>query len=216
MTLSIQKPKNQELIDYRGNDADWRDFRTALDGIPKGMDVPMIIGGEEVFTSEKFRDAIFAEDPVWYQKIINFIKELLGTLEAKYDANDPAQVLVVERLRDLIASNKGKSSSGKTKPTSKTDAKPPFSETTSTPKSSSLAEKMKAALDAKKADVSSPTTTAETTKAEIRQPLKKGEIGKIGKIADEFARKHYSREAAIQKEQMAYRAIFEKHGCRLA
>lgn len=53
MTLSIPKPKNQELIDYRGNDQDWRAFEAALAGLPRGMDVPMIIGGDKVFTNDK-------------------------------------------------------------------------------------------------------------------------------------------------------------------
>ena len=53
MTLSIPKPQNQALIDYRGNDTDWGAFQDGLKGIPKGMDVPMIIGGEEVFSSDK-------------------------------------------------------------------------------------------------------------------------------------------------------------------
>ncbi len=53
MTLSIPKPENQPLIDYRGDDQEWSAFEKALAGIPKGMDVPMIIDGEEVFSSEK-------------------------------------------------------------------------------------------------------------------------------------------------------------------
>jgi hypothetical protein len=40
----VQKPNNQPLIDYRGNDAEAA-FRAALDRIPKEFDVPMVIGG---------------------------------------------------------------------------------------------------------------------------------------------------------------------------
>ena len=53
MTLSIPKPRNQELIDYRGSDTDWRAFGAALSGIPKGMDVPMVIAGEAVYSDAK-------------------------------------------------------------------------------------------------------------------------------------------------------------------
>lgn len=53
MNLSILKPKNQPLTDYRGNDAEWSQFQKALKGIPKGLDVPMILGGKEVYTDEK-------------------------------------------------------------------------------------------------------------------------------------------------------------------
>jgi 1-pyrroline-5-carboxylate dehydrogenase len=53
MNLSIQKPRNQPLIDFRGDDAEWAGFQEALDGIPEEFEVPMIIGGEEVRSKEK-------------------------------------------------------------------------------------------------------------------------------------------------------------------
>lgn len=53
MNLSMYKPKNEPLIDYRGNDGEWKAFQDALARIPKNFEVPMIIGGEEVRTAEK-------------------------------------------------------------------------------------------------------------------------------------------------------------------
>jgi len=53
MNISIQKPKNQPLIDYRGNDADWNAFQEAAKKIPADFEVPMVIAGEEVRSKEK-------------------------------------------------------------------------------------------------------------------------------------------------------------------
>ncbi|MBD3337367.1 MAG: aldehyde dehydrogenase family protein [Candidatus Eisenbacteria bacterium] len=53
MNLSIRKPANQPLINYRGNDDEWDAFKDALKKIPENFDVPMIIGGQEVRTAEK-------------------------------------------------------------------------------------------------------------------------------------------------------------------
>jgi 1-pyrroline-5-carboxylate dehydrogenase len=49
----VQKPKNQPLAEYRGNDAEWKAFEDAVKGIPKSFEVPMIIGGQEVRSKEK-------------------------------------------------------------------------------------------------------------------------------------------------------------------
>ncbi len=53
MNISVQKPKNQPLLNYRGDDGEWAAFQAALAGIPKDFEVPMIIGGEEVRSAEK-------------------------------------------------------------------------------------------------------------------------------------------------------------------
>ncbi|MBU1701490.1 MAG: aldehyde dehydrogenase family protein [Candidatus Eisenbacteria bacterium] len=53
MNLSLRRPENQPLIDYRGDDAAWKKYQEALKGIPKDFDVPMIIGGQEIRTAEK-------------------------------------------------------------------------------------------------------------------------------------------------------------------
>jgi len=53
MSLSLQKPNNEPLINYRGDDAAWSGFQKGLAGIPKGFDVPMIIDGEDTFSSDK-------------------------------------------------------------------------------------------------------------------------------------------------------------------
>lgn len=53
MNLSVQKPSNQSITDYRGNDTEWAAFRAALDRIPKDFDVPMVIGGEHVYSDHK-------------------------------------------------------------------------------------------------------------------------------------------------------------------
>lgn len=53
MNISVPKPKNQPLINYRGDDAEWKAFEAAVQGMPKNFEVPMIIGGEEVRSAEK-------------------------------------------------------------------------------------------------------------------------------------------------------------------
>ncbi|MFB3908304.1 MAG: aldehyde dehydrogenase family protein [Candidatus Eisenbacteria bacterium] len=55
MNLSLKKPQNQPLIPYGTSDAEWEAFRKAVSRTPRGMDVPMIIGGEEVRSSEKIQ-----------------------------------------------------------------------------------------------------------------------------------------------------------------
>ena len=57
MNVSVKKPQNQAVTDYRGDDGAWSAFQSALKGIPKDFEVPMIIGGEEV-RSDKQEDSI--------------------------------------------------------------------------------------------------------------------------------------------------------------
>lgn len=53
MSFSMEIPENQPLMAYGSDDAEWNGFCQALERIPKGFDVPMIIGGEEVRSSER-------------------------------------------------------------------------------------------------------------------------------------------------------------------
>ncbi len=53
MSFSMEVPENQPLMSYGTDDTEWNSFCQALERIPKGFDVPMIIGGEEVRSSER-------------------------------------------------------------------------------------------------------------------------------------------------------------------
>lgn len=53
MNLSIRKPQNQPPMAYTADDAEWSAFRLAVERTPKGFDVPMIIGGEEVRSTSR-------------------------------------------------------------------------------------------------------------------------------------------------------------------
>lgn len=51
--ISIPKPANQAWPLYRTQDAEWAAFAEAAAKIPKGFEVPMIIGGQEIRSSQK-------------------------------------------------------------------------------------------------------------------------------------------------------------------
>jgi 1-pyrroline-5-carboxylate dehydrogenase len=53
MNVSVTKPHNQALTDYRGDDREWSAFEAAVRGIPQGFRVPMIVGGEEIHGEEQ-------------------------------------------------------------------------------------------------------------------------------------------------------------------
>ena len=53
MNLSLKKPQNQPLMAYATDDAEWKAFQEAVARTPRGFDVPMTIGGEEVRSTER-------------------------------------------------------------------------------------------------------------------------------------------------------------------
>ena len=53
MNLSLKKPQNQPLIAYASDDAEWKAFSEAVERTPRGFDVPMFIGGEEVRSKDR-------------------------------------------------------------------------------------------------------------------------------------------------------------------
>lgn len=53
MNVSVKKPLNQPVTNYRGDDVEWKAFRAALEKIPRDLEIPMIIGGEEVHSQKK-------------------------------------------------------------------------------------------------------------------------------------------------------------------
>lgn len=55
MNISMPKPQNFPNPNYRGDDAQWSALEAAAKAIPRGMDVPLIIGGEEILTSQKLQ-----------------------------------------------------------------------------------------------------------------------------------------------------------------
>lgn len=53
MNISMKRPQNQPLPAYTTDDAEWKAFQEAVSRTPRGFDVPMIIGGEEVRSSAR-------------------------------------------------------------------------------------------------------------------------------------------------------------------
>lgn len=52
-SISISKPAHEPVIDYRRDDAARDTLLRAVEGIPSGFEVPLVINGEEVLASEK-------------------------------------------------------------------------------------------------------------------------------------------------------------------
>jgi 1-pyrroline-5-carboxylate dehydrogenase len=53
MNISLKKPANQPLPPYTTDEAQWKALQEAVSRTPRGFDVPMIIGGEEVRSKER-------------------------------------------------------------------------------------------------------------------------------------------------------------------
>jgi 1-pyrroline-5-carboxylate dehydrogenase len=51
--ISIRKPKNEPVLNYRSDDAARDALRRAVEGIPGDFEVPLVINGEEIRTDEK-------------------------------------------------------------------------------------------------------------------------------------------------------------------
>jgi 1-pyrroline-5-carboxylate dehydrogenase len=105
MNLSITKPENQPLIDYRGNDAEWKAFQEALKRIPRDFDVPMIIGGQEVRTSEKVSSIDPSTGKVFCTAQKASRKEAEAAIQAALEAKESWASLPpenrIQKFRDL-------------------------------------------------------------------------------------------------------------------
>jgi 1-pyrroline-5-carboxylate dehydrogenase len=53
--LSLNKPVNEPIISFKDDETAWKAFSQAVSSVPKGIEIPMIIGGERVFSSKKGR-----------------------------------------------------------------------------------------------------------------------------------------------------------------
>lgn len=51
--LSLTKPVNEPIVNFRDDDAVWAKFAKAVTEMPRGIEIPMIIGGEKVFSKNK-------------------------------------------------------------------------------------------------------------------------------------------------------------------
>jgi 1-pyrroline-5-carboxylate dehydrogenase len=105
MNLSINKPQNEPLIAYTKSEEDWQSFQRALERIPKGFDVPMIIGGEDVRSSDRMDSVDPSTGEVFCtaQKATSDHTRMAidAALKAKDDwANLPAENRI-QKFRDL-------------------------------------------------------------------------------------------------------------------
>ncbi len=51
--LSVVKPQNEPILDYRRDDGAWGQLQAAIAGLPRGFEVPMVIGGRSVYADQK-------------------------------------------------------------------------------------------------------------------------------------------------------------------
>lgn len=54
--LSLKKPENEHIINPKDTDAEWKYFSDAVFQVPKNAEIPMIIGGEKVYSSTKLKN----------------------------------------------------------------------------------------------------------------------------------------------------------------
>ena len=52
-TLSLPLPINEPIVSYRAQDEVWPHFQSAVNRVPFGVEIPMILGGEKIFSSKK-------------------------------------------------------------------------------------------------------------------------------------------------------------------
>ena len=105
MNLSIQKPQNQLLIDYRNNDDEWNGFQQALQKTPKNFNVPMVINGEQLRTAEEFDSLNPATGEVFCQAQKGTQAEVHKAIEAAINAKKEWASLPpefrIQKFRDL-------------------------------------------------------------------------------------------------------------------
>jgi 1-pyrroline-5-carboxylate dehydrogenase len=51
--LSLPLPENEAIENIRHNDEAWKKFSEAVKNVPKGLDIPMIIGGKKIYSTQK-------------------------------------------------------------------------------------------------------------------------------------------------------------------
>jgi len=51
--LSLVKPENEAIVNFREDDAVWKKFSQAVAEVPRGLEVPLVIGGKRVFAKNK-------------------------------------------------------------------------------------------------------------------------------------------------------------------
>ena len=54
--LSMQKPQNQAITNYVGDNGEWELFAQALAKLPRNLDIPLFIGDKEVYADTKIAD----------------------------------------------------------------------------------------------------------------------------------------------------------------
>lgn len=103
--ISIRKPANQPLIDYRGDNSQWNAFEAALKGIPKDFEVPMVIGGEEVRAKEKIESIDPSTGKVFCHAQKATAEHAQAAIEAALKAKESWAALPIEtraqKFRDL-------------------------------------------------------------------------------------------------------------------
>jgi 1-pyrroline-5-carboxylate dehydrogenase len=51
--LSLPKPINEPIVSFRDSDSTWQSFASAVEKVPKGLEIPLIIGGKKVHSVRK-------------------------------------------------------------------------------------------------------------------------------------------------------------------
>lgn len=105
MNLSLSKPQNQPLIDYRGDDREWAQFEQALKTTPENFDVPMIINDEEVRLDDQFDSFNPATGEVFCQASkggqVEANRAIEAALNAKHEWAALPPELRIQKFRDL-------------------------------------------------------------------------------------------------------------------
>ena len=51
--LSLNKPINEPIVNFRDDDPSWQAFSKAVAEVPRGLEIPLVFGGKKVFTPTK-------------------------------------------------------------------------------------------------------------------------------------------------------------------
>jgi 1-pyrroline-5-carboxylate dehydrogenase len=52
-TLSLPTPTNEPIVNFRANDEIWAQFQAATKKVPRGFEVPMVLGGKKIYSTKK-------------------------------------------------------------------------------------------------------------------------------------------------------------------
>lgn len=103
--LSLNKPTNEPIVSFRDDEPSWQSFSKAVADVPRGVEIPLIIGGKKVFTSQKGKSlnpatketvATFQEATPEHSKLA-----IQAALDAKPAWADLSPATRIQKFRDL-------------------------------------------------------------------------------------------------------------------